>query len=407
MNSKKMSGGPATLNIKVTLLVVAIIIAGGSLYFTNNLVVKLQERERQTVQLYASSLEYIASPTTESFDITFIFEKIVKRIDFPLILTDAEDNVIYQGFDLGVRNLEIDTTLSEQERIDYLNQKVKELGALHAPINVTYDGTTVWRKIYYGNSEIVQNLRIFPYLQIVVAVFFVLISYFSFNYMKRNEQSNIWVGMAKETAHQLGTPISSLMGWNEMLKIYHDNPDKVLDTSEEIDNDLIRLNKVANRFSKIGSKPELKNENLYEVVERVKNYFYRRLPQSARDTQLAIIGPENITAKINTELFEWVLENLVKNALDAIDHPDGRIEFLLQETNDTIELDVQDNGKGIPYKKRKDIFRPGYSTKRRGWGLGLSLTKRIIEEYHSGKIFVKDSVVGKGTTFKIILNKSK
>ena len=402
-----MSGGPATLNIKVTLLVVAIIIAGGSLYFTNNLVVKLQERERQTVQLYASSLEYIASPTTESFDITFIFEKIVKRIDFPLILTDAEDNVIYQGFDLGVRNLEIDTTLSEQERIDYLNQKVKELGALHAPINVTYDGTTVWRKIYYGNSEIVQNLRIFPYLQIVVAVFFVLISYFSFNYMKRNEQSNIWVGMAKETAHQLGTPISSLMGWNEMLKIYHDNPDKVLDTSEEIDNDLIRLNKVANRFSKIGSKPELKNENLYEVVERVKNYFYRRLPQSARDTQLAIIGPENITAKINTELFEWVLENLVKNALDAIDHPDGRIEFLLQETNDTIELDVQDNGKGIPYKKRKDIFRPGYSTKRRGWGLGLSLTKRIIEEYHSGKIFVKDSVVGKGTTFKIILNKSK
>lgn len=406
MNSMKMSGGPASLNIKIALLVLAVVIAAGSLLYTNSLVKQLQEREKQIAELYAKSLEYIAGPTTNTFDITFIFENIVKRIDFPLILTDADDNVIFQGFDLGVRNLEIDTTLSDEEIHQFLDQKVEELKKVRAPITVTYDGVTVWRKIYYGDSEVVKKLKIFPYIQIIVAVFFVLISYFSFSYMKRTEQSNIWVGMAKETAHQLGTPISSLMGWNEMLKMYHTNPDKVLDTSEEINDDLTRLNKVTNRFSKIGSKPELKEENLYELVERVRNYFYRRLPHSAREVEMIITGEESVKAKINAELFEWVLENLVKNALDAIEHKEGRIEFTLNENKDTVELEVQDNGKGIPYNKRKDIFRPGYSTKRRGWGLGLSLTKRIIEEYHKGKIFVKDSVVGKGTTFKIILHKS-
>ena len=401
-----MSGGPASLNIKIALLVLAIIIAGGSLFYTNTLVRQLQNRERQIAELYAKSLEYIADPTTNSFDITFIFENIVKRIDFPLILTDANDNVIYQGFDIGVRNLEIDTTLTDKQVEKYLQTKVIELGRDHQPIKVTFDGETVWRKIYYGDSDLVNNLRLFPYLQIVVAVFFVLLSYFSFSYMKRTEQSNIWVGMAKETAHQLGTPISSLMGWNEMLKLSYKNPDKVTDISDEIGNDLVRLNKVTNRFSKIGSKPELKKENLYELVYRVVEYFNRRLPHTARNVELIINGNEDVTVNINPELFEWVLENLVKNALDAIERKTGSIEFNIIKTNGHVELEVSDTGKGIPYKKRKDIFRPGYSTKRRGWGLGLSLSKRIVEDYHGGKILVKDSVVGKGTTFKIVLNKS-
>lgn len=401
----KMSGGPASFNIKIILLILGIAIAGGTLFFTHDLVQRLQERERQIAELYAKSLEYIADPYVNSFDITFIFENIVKRIDFPLILTDADDNVIFQGFDVGVRNLEIDTSLTEDELQEFLREKVEELKKQHAPIEVTFDGTTVWRKIYYGDSELVRSLILFPYLQISFAIFFVLIAYFSFSYMKKTEQSNIWVGMAKETAHQLGTPISSLMGWTEMLRLYHENPDKVIDTADEIENDLSRLNKVTQRFSKIGSKPELKEENLYELLTRIVNYFNRRLPSSAQNLKMIIDGPEDLTVKINSELFEWVIENLVKNALDAIEHKHGEIKFHYYNEGNFVHIEVSDNGKGIEYKRRKDIFRPGYSTKRRGWGLGLSLTKRIVENYHHGKIFVKESVIGKGTTFKILLQK--
>ncbi len=399
----KMSGGPASFNIKIILLILGIAIAGGTLYFTNDLVQKLQERERKIAELYANSLEYIADPNTNSFDVTFIFENIVKRIDFPLILTDANDNVIFQGFDIGVRNLEIDTTLSDDDLQTFLKEKVAELAQEHEPIEVTFDGSTVWRKIYFGDSELVKNLKLFPYLQLSFALFFVLIAYFSFSYMKKTEQSNIWVGMAKETAHQLGTPISSLMGWNEMLKMHPGDSDKVLDTAEEIDNDLARLNKVTQRFSKIGSKPELKDENLYELLTRIVNYFHRRLPNSSTGLKMEINGPEDLKVKLNAELFEWVLENLVKNALDAIEHKNGRIKFNYFTEDEQVHIEIIDNGKGIEYKRRKDIFRPGYSTKRRGWGLGLSLSKRIIENYHDGKIFVKESVPGKGTTFKIIL----
>ncbi|MDZ7766721.1 MAG: HAMP domain-containing sensor histidine kinase [Melioribacteraceae bacterium] len=401
----RMSGGPASLNIKIMLLVLGIAIAGGTLYFTNDLVQKLQERERQIAELYANSLEYIADPNINSFDATFIFDNIVRRIDFPLILTDANDNVIFQGFDVGIRNLDIDTTLSGDELQLFLKQKVAELAEEHEPIEVTFDGTTVRQKIYFGDSELIKSLRLFPYLQISFALFFVLIAYFSFSYMKKTEQSNIWVGMAKETAHQLGTPISSLMGWNEMLKLHYNDPDKVLDTSDEIDNDLFRLNKVTNRFSKIGSKAELKEENLYEIITRIINYFHRRLPNTARNMKMEIDGPEDLIVKINIELFEWVLENLVKNALDAIDHKHGVIKFRYFLEDSKVYIEVSDNGKGIEYNRRKDIFRPGYSTKRRGWGLGLSLSKRIIENYHEGRIFVKESVPGEGTTFRIILKK--
>lgn len=401
----RMSGGPASLNIKIILLILGLAIAGGTLYFTNDLVQKLQERERQIAELYANSLEYIADPNISSFDATFIFDNIVRRIDFPLILTDANDNVIFQGFDVGIRNLEIDTTLSGDELQEFLKQKVTELAKEHEPIEVTFDGTTVRQKIYYGDSELVRSLRLFPYLQISFAIFFVLIAYFSFSYMKKTEQSNIWVGMAKETAHQLGTPISSLMGWNEMLKLHYNDPDKVLDTSDEIDNDLVRLNKVTQRFSKIGSKAELKEKNLYEIITRIINYFHRRLPSTASNMKMEIDGPQDLIVNLNVELFEWVLENLVKNALDAIEHKHGKITFRYFIEDSKVYIEVSDNGKGIEYNRRKDIFRPGYSTKRRGWGLGLSLSKRIIENYHEGKIFVKESIPGEGTTFRIILKK--
>ncbi|KAF0215875.1 MAG: integral membrane sensor signal transduction histidine [Ignavibacteria bacterium] len=213
--------------------------------------------------------------------------------------------------------------------------------------------------------------------------------------------------MSKETAHQLGTPISSLMGWNEILKMNYNNPDKVLDTSEEIESDLSRLNKITKRFSKIGSKPELKSESPFVVIERVVNYFQRRLPHLGKSVVITMSGEKEVEANLNSELFEWVAENLIKNALDAIEHKDGKIHFLIQKSKSKIEIEISDNGKGIESGNRKDIFRPGFSTKKRGWGLGLSLSKRIIEDYHRGKIFVKSSAVNSGTTFKILLPASE
>jgi signal transduction histidine kinase len=211
--------------------------------------------------------------------------------------------------------------------------------------------------------------------------------------------------MAKETAHQFGTPISSLMGWLEMLKINYKDSDKVLDISEEINDDVEKLNKITYRFSKIGSKPELKRMVVYEDLKKVTDYFERRLPQTGKTVNLTIEGDKEVCAALNPELFDWVIENLIKNALDAIDTKEGSIKIIVETVRKNVEIEVSDSGKGIDLKRRKDVFRPGYSTKKRGWGLGLSLSKRIIEGYHGGKIFVKSSIQGEGTVFKVILKK--
>jgi signal transduction histidine kinase len=399
----KMSGGPASLNLKLALIVIGVAIALGTLYYTQNLVSRLQQREKEIVKLYANSLEFGASTETFNTDFTFIFQNIIQRIDFPLILTDHNDQVTITGDGSGYKNIEFDSKLNESELENYLETKVIELGKLHSPILVKSPDGKILSKIYYGDSNIIQQLRFYPYFQILFAVLFLLIAYSSFSYVKRSEQRNIWVGMSKETAHQLGTPISSLMGWNEMLKINFENKDKVQDISDEIGSDLVRLNKITKRFSKIGSIPELVIEKPYNVIENVINYFQRRLPQLGKNVVIIIEGDKDANAKLNVELFEWVIENLIKNSLDAIEHKDGKIHFKLATNRNKIEIDIVDNGKGVEHNRRKDIFRPGYSTKRRGWGLGLSLSKRIIEDYHKGKIFVKQSVVNQGTTFQIIL----
>lgn len=399
-----MASGPKSFNLKFVLLIVAFAIALGTLYYTQNIVQKLQQREKNIVELYANSLKYLATSDEESEDYTFIFD-IIRRIDFPLILTDVEDKVNLSGMAFGIRNIEYDSTLTQDELLEFIDEKIVELGKEHSPIPVAIDDSIVVQKIYYGKSDIIKQLIYYPYLQILSAIIFILISYLSFSYMKKTEQSNIWVGMAKETAHQLGTPISSLMGWSEMLKLNYNNPDKVTDVSDEMNNDLTRLNKIAKRFSKIGSKPELKNLSIYEIINGVVEYFHRRLPQFGNHVNITIAGEKNISAKVNPDLFEWVLENLIKNALDAIENKAGKIELEINETSKNVEISVTDNGKGVDIKHRKDIFRPGYSTKKRGWGLGLSLSKRIINDYHKGKIFVSRSEINNGTTFKIILPK--
>jgi len=401
----KMSGGPASVNFKIFLLIIAILIAAGTLFYTQNLVQKLQEKEKQIVELYAKGIEYIANTTDSGADLTFLFENIIRPIDFPLVITDAQ-NVLNLNNLSDIRNVKYDTTLSKTQLKDLFEKKIKRMDEQHNPILVTYADSIILQKIHYGDSELIDQLQFYPYLQILIAALFIILGYIGFSNIKKSEQSNIWVGMAKETAHQFGTPISSLMGWIEMLKMHYQDKDRVLDIADEISDDVEKLNKITNRFSKIGAVPELKKLSTYEEIHKVKEYFERRLPQLGKSVEIILKGDKQANAELNAELFEWVIENLIKNALDAIDHKQGKIEITVKELRKEIEIDITDNGKGIDLKSRKDIFRPGYSTKRRGWGLGLSLSKRIIEVYHKGKIFVKSSVIGEGTTFKIILKKS-
>ena len=398
----KMYGGPASINIKVLLVIAALLIAVGTLVYTQSLVSKLQKKEKEIVELYARGIEYIANSSNPNEDITFLFDNIIKPIDFPLILTDADDNVnIYNRTD--IRNIDYDTSYTEEEFIRFITERILEMDKLHDPILVTYADTIVLNKIHYGDSKFVTQLRYYPFVQIVIATLFIILGYIGFRSIKKSEQSNIWVGMAKETAHQFGTPISSLMGWLEMLKLHYKEPDKVLDVAEEITDDVEKLNKITYRFSKIGSKPQMKNKIVFEELKKVIDYFERRLPQTGKIVDLTIDGDKNVCAKMNPELFEWVIENLIKNALDAIENKSGWIKIYITKRKKYVEIEISDSGKGIDLKRRKDVFRPGYSTKRRGWGLGLSLANRIIEEYHGGKIFVKSSVHGEGTTFMIML----
>ena len=404
----KMAGGPASLNFKIFLIIIAVVIAGGTLFYTQNLVQQLQKRERQIAQLYAKGIEYVANASQTDADLTFLFDNIIKPIDFPLILTDAKNNVdINVKSDIkNVRNVKYDPSLTKPELEQFFKEKINEMDELHPPIIVTYEDSIIINEIHYGDSDLIQKLKFYPYLQIIIASLFIIVGYLGFSNIKRSEQSNIWVGMAKETAHQFGTPISSLMGWVEILKINYTDPDKVLDISDEIANDVEKLNKITQRFSKIGATPEIKNKIVYDEIIKVVDYFQRRLPQTGKKVELKIDGDKTAEAAVNSELFEWVIENLIKNSLDAIDHKEGKINIIVKDFKHKVEVDVTDNGKGIDIKRRKDVFRPGYSTKRRGWGLGLSLSKRIIEVYHSGKIMVKNSAPGEGTTFKIILKKS-
>lgn len=385
-------------NIKRILILISVLGALSILYYTNIIVKNLELRERQIANLYAKSIEYIAtSPGTSEF--TFIFDQVILAIDFPVIVTDRDGNPLFY------RNIKIDTTLSSKDREEFLRKEIKRMEKTFEPIKITYGDTLVLNYIFYGNSKLVEQLKILPYVIFGVAGIFILIGYLSFSYVKKTEQSNIWVGLARETAHQLGTPLSSIFGWLEILRDKIDNGEDVSDVIHEIENDLNKLNKITQRFSKIGSKPEYAEERIADVISSVVKYFEKRIPHTGKKISIAIKGDTSAKAFINRELFEWVVENLLKNALDAIENTEGKIEFKIQEKKKSVIIDVSDTGKGINMKYRKDIFRPGYTTKKRGWGLGLSLSKRIIEVYHKGKLFLKESKIGKGSTFRIVLKK--
>ncbi len=395
-----MSSNPSSVNIKAGLIGFAILIAATTLIYTQSIVGRLIERENRVAHLYARSLEYLASDQPSAQDYSFIFDDVLSSVDFPMILTDGKNNP-QMPYDQNIRNIILDTTISQEKQREFLVAMIHKMDSEHRPIKVSL-GKVVLNYVHYGESNLVTQLRYVPFVEFAIAGLFIMIGYVAFSYIKRSEQSNIWVGMSRETAHQLGTPLSSMMGWIELMKTDME-ASKREEIVGEIEQDIGRLNKVTLRFSKIGSLPELSTIRVAEIVENVFTYFSRRIPQTGKKVSLNLSGEKSLCAKINAELFEWVLENLIKNSLDAIEDKEGHISVNLSGEGRYVIIDVSDSGKGIDMKFRRDIFRPGYSTKKRGWGLGLSLSRRIVESYHDGQIFLKDSKPGKGSIFRIKL----
>lgn len=394
-----------SLNIKISLILSGVLIAVFVLYFTQVIVNRIQEREREIARLYGRALEYIANDEN-SGEYNFIFNEIIQQIDFPIIATNRDKNRI-EFF----KNVDIDTSkqLTKKDTL-HLLKLAEQMADLNPPIKVTFKNTVVLNYIHYGQSKLVNDLKNLPYFEFAIGGIFLLLGYIGFSYIKKHEQSNIWVGLSRETAHQLGTPLTSLMGWHEMMKMEENKSPGMEEVTMEIGNDLEKLNKIAGRFSKIGSQPLLTEENVYQVIKKVADYFEKRIPTLvsadgivSKKVVVEINGSREAKGKINKDLFEWVIENLLKNSLDAMDKPHGKIVFDISERLRETSIDVSDNGKGIDSKFRKDVFRPGYSTKMRGWGLGLSLAKRIIENYNDGKLTLIESTPGKGTTFRIKL----
>lgn len=375
--------------IKVVLLVFAFLIGFFSLWYTNTLVNKLESQEREKIATWANATQLITSPEAEG-NLNFLYEIIQANTTIPVILTDS--NGVVNQF----RNIEAFKMGNEA----WVADKIAEMKKQNEPFEIEFMGGK--QLIYYENSTLLNQLRIYPYFQLAVIALFLAMSYFAFSYSRTSEQNKVWAGMSKETAHQLGTPISSLMAWLDYLKESDaEVPQKVI---TEMEHDMDRLGLITERFSKIGSEPSLTICSLYEVIEESVRYINSRTSDKVsifiRDEEKFKVAQ----VQINKPLFAWVVENLCKNAVDAMEG-EGEIVFSFQGIRDTkVLIDISDTGKGVPSNKFKTIFKPGYTTKKRGWGLGLSLVKRIVENYHKGKIYVKSSVLDKGTVFRIEIN---
>lgn len=405
---------PPSANIKIGLLVVSVLVVIGTLLYSHQLVDRLKEREQRIAQLFGDAMTYFLK-NTDDFDASlyFLIVDYTRNSGVPMIVTDQDNEPsfkleTYKKFNI---NVPFDTTLDSATQGAFLIKEMQRMDKTYKPIKITYldpetSKESATNYIHYGDSIILSKIEELPLIQLLLGAVVVVIGYLSFAYLKRSEQSNIWVGMSKETAHQLGTPLSSLLGWTEMLRLNAEIPKEVNTIASEIEKDIERLNRIAIRFSKIGAKPDLKEQNIVTVISGVMGYLEDRMPRLASSITMSLDSShDEIILPINRELFEWVMENLIKNATEAIETQEGSISVVLQyneKTNSAI-IDVIDTGKGLEGRQKKDVFRPGYSTKSRGWGLGLSLARRIIEEYHHGKLFVKDSAPGKGTTFRIKL----
>jgi len=381
-------------------LALAVLIGVGSIYYTNLIADQLKKRERDQIELFAKTLETIANDNSEyNENVMLLFEEIVVANEtIPVIVTYKD------GKPKIHKNVKIPLGLTSDEIDNFLKGETEDMRSQYAPIviaNRNSEGEVFnYEYIFYKDSFLLTQLQYYPYVQLsVIAVFFVL-SYLSFSYSRAAEQNRVWVGLAKETAHQLGTPLSSLMAWIEFMK-----SDPELENREitrELDKDIKKLELITNRFSSIGSVPVLKEENIFDVIHSSINYLQTRISTKVK-INLHQESAE-VKAEINKPLFDWVIENICKNAVDAMNGV-GVIDIYVQRSMEgKVIVDISDNGKGIPKNLLGQIFQPGFTTKRRGWGLGLTLVKRIIENYHQGKIFIKSSEVNTGTTFRILLN---
>ncbi len=371
--------------LKFVFIAVAMIIVIASGIFTNRLAEKLSGEETKKIEIWAEATRQLVL-ADENTDMNFLLGIIEGNTTIPVIMTDENDRMLQH------RNIKVPKSNEES----FFNKKIANLKEVRPPIVVKLDADTR-QFIYYDESSLLKRLHIFPYVQLGIIIVFLIIVILVFSSTKKAEQNQVWVGLSKETAHQLGTPISSLLAWTELLKLRHED-DKLINDMEK---DVRRLSIIAERFSKIGSKPDLKKTDLTEAMNNAVSYMKNR---SSNKVNITLHYPENelIAVPLNVPLFEWVIENLCKNAIDAM-NGSGKIDISVKKNAKDVFIDVKDSGKGMDRNMYKAIFTPGFTTKERGWGLGLSLAKRIIEEYHRGKIFVKQSELGIGTIFRIIL----
>lgn len=374
------------------LLVVAVLIGFASLYITNSLVKDLSLEERKKIELWAKAIREISNITDltdSSQNFAIVLEVLENNTTVPVLLTDENDSILSY---MNIRPSRLQTQEDAQRMLSQMKSS-KE------PIVVTLiDGSK--NIVYYKDSTTLVKLTYYPYVQLIVIILFIIASYYAFSHSRKAEQNRVWVGLAKETAHQLGTPTSSLLAWLELIRDSGIDPKLVAN----FEKDISRLEKVVDRFSKIGSSPSLRVTNLLTVIGSTVDYLRNRISSKISLT-VQFNSADSIPVPINETLFEWVLENVIRNSVDAIQST-GEVTVSVIDNTQVVFIDITDTGKGIPRSHFKTVFQPGYTTKSRGWGLGLTLSKRIIEVYHNGKLFVNSSEVDKGTTFRIVLNKS-
>ena len=374
------------LNWKTYLAVVALFIVSASLYYTSQLAQKLAEEEKKKVQELAGALKTLIRSDNIQ-ETAFASNIIAQNTTIPLIILDDKGKIS------DSRNIDTVKAINPHKVVQ---EKLVEFKKTHQPIIADYG--TGKEYVYYGESYLLTQLRYFPYVQLGIIILFLLVVLVALSAANRNLQNQVWVGLSKETAHQLGTPLSSIEAWLELLRENDANNDAVTEMQKDLD----RLKLVADRFGKVGSAPQLEEQNLVTRLEDIVAYMQRRSPNKVN---IALHSKEKeVPVNISGPLFDWVMENLIRNALDAMDGK-GKIDVTVTNSPQQVWIDVQDTGKGIPGHQVKRVFDPGFTTKKRGWGLGLSLSRRIVEKYHHGSIFVKQSEAGKGTTFRIILRR--
>ena len=398
---------------RVVFIAISLILVLLFLYISNNLVEDLAKQERERMEIWANATQELATMGSDSevdeegnpiesnaTDVDFLLSIIEGNNNIPVLLVDDQDNILlHRNFRLPEPEDSLAFEISPVN-MEYLNKKLRHLKDTENKIDIKIDESTT-QYLYYEDSTLLRRLAYFPYIQLAVLILFFAIAYFALMSIKKAEQNKVWVGLSKETAHQLGTPISSLMAWTQLLDSL--GVDKSIVT--DMDKDVKRLSTIADRFSKIGSMPEKELTSINEAVVSSLEYMRARIPKRV-SLHIHTNDQTNNGVMLSQTLFAWVMENLTKNAVDAMDG-EGQLDITVEDSPNNAVILVKDTGKGILRKNFKNVFTPGYTTKKRGWGLGLTLVKRIIEEYHSGQIYIKESEVGKGTTFAIELPKVK